>query len=186
MELIHLFHWGEPERAPHQLVVTVHCTSIACPKFYGDNTESPTLVVVVYVVLASRMPENLQYRNGKPHILFIYLFIKTLQLKCWRSIGHQVLWPAKDVKVGQNVWKVADRRKNPRQSQTCRHPIYMLRNTWTIWHPVLPLIPEKSDLKEMRAWALRWMDSSGEGLCLHHSSARRTTNDTTACYVAWD
>ena len=32
---------------------------------------------------------------------------------CWRSVGHQVLQPAKDVKLGQYVWKVADRRKNP-------------------------------------------------------------------------
>jgi len=30
--------------------------------------------------------------------LFIYLFIKALQHKCWRPVGHQVLQPAKDVK----------------------------------------------------------------------------------------
>ena len=77
-------------RAPHKPVVTVRCTSVTYPKFYGDNTESPTLVVVAYVVRASGVPENLQYQNGKPH---------------------------------------------------------MLRNTWSIWHPMLPLIPEKSDLK---------------------------------------
>ena len=45
--------------------------------------------------------------------LFIYLFIKALQHKCWRSVGHQVLQPAKDGKLGQYVWKVTDRRKNP-------------------------------------------------------------------------
>ena len=30
--------------------------------------------------------------------VFIYLFIKALQHKCWRSVGHQVLQPAKDVR----------------------------------------------------------------------------------------
>jgi len=30
-------------------------------------------------------------------MLFIYLFNKALQHKCWRSVGHQVLQPAKDV-----------------------------------------------------------------------------------------
>ena len=42
-----------------------------------------------------------------------FLFIKASQHKCWRSVGHQALQPAKDVKLGQYVWKVADRRKNP-------------------------------------------------------------------------
>ena len=45
--------------------------------------------------------------------IYLFLFIKTLQHKCWRSVGHQVLQPAKDVKFGQYVWKVAGRRKNP-------------------------------------------------------------------------
>ena len=32
---------------------------------------------------------------------FIYLlFIMALQHKCWRSVGHQVLQPAKDGKLG--------------------------------------------------------------------------------------
>ena len=57
--------------------------------------------------------------------LFFNLFIKALQHKCWRSVGHQVLQPAKDVELGQYVWKVADRRKNPWcTSWTCSHPIY--------------------------------------------------------------
>ena len=30
-----------------------------------------------------------------------------------QSVGYQVLQPTKDVKLGQCVWKVADRRKNP-------------------------------------------------------------------------
>ena len=86
----HGCNWGEPERAPHKLVVTVCCASVARPKFYSDNTESPALVVVAYVVRALGMPENLQYQNGKPH---------------------------------------------------------MFRNMRSIWRPMLPLIPEKSDLK---------------------------------------
>ena len=45
-------------------------------------------------------------------------FIKALQHKCWRSAGHQVLQPAKDVKLGQYAWKVADRRKNPWYTRT--------------------------------------------------------------------
>jgi len=36
--------------------------------------------------------------------IFIYLFIKALQHKCWRSVGHQVLQPAKVGKLGQYVW----------------------------------------------------------------------------------
>ena len=61
--------WGKPERAPHKLVVTVCCTSVTCPKFYSDNIESPTLVVVVYVVRASGVSKNIQYQNRKPHML---------------------------------------------------------------------------------------------------------------------
>ena len=30
-------------------------------------------------------------------ITLVYLFIYTLQHKCWRSVGHQVLQPAKDI-----------------------------------------------------------------------------------------
>jgi len=36
---------------------------------------------------------------------FIYLFIKALQHKCWRSVGHQVLQPAKDGKLGLCEYK---------------------------------------------------------------------------------
>ena len=68
-------------RAPHKLVVTVRCTNVACPKFYGDIT---TLVVIAYVIGVPKI------YSGKPH---------------------------------------------------------MLRNMWSIWRPMLPLIPEKSDLK---------------------------------------
>ena len=46
-------------------------------------------------------------------IYIFFLFIKALQHKCWRSVGRQVLQPAKDVKLAQYVWKVTDRRKNP-------------------------------------------------------------------------
>ena len=70
--------WGEPERAPHKPVVTVRCTSVACPKFYGDDTESPTLVIAAYVYKRQACPK-------------IY------------STSH------------------------------------MLRNTWSIWRPMLPL-----------------------------------------------
>jgi len=62
----------------------------------------------------------------------IYLFIKALQHKCWRSVGYQVLQPAKDGKLGQYVWKVADRRKNlwcsrtaSNQPRTCSHLMHV-------------------------------------------------------------
>jgi len=32
---------------------------------------------------------------------YFILFIKTLQHRCWRSVGHQVLQPTKGVKLGQ-------------------------------------------------------------------------------------
>ena len=45
------------------------------------------------------------------------------------------------------------------------------------------LIPEKSDLKGDENLSSKTnMESSGEGLRIHHSSAWRTTNDATA----WD
>ena len=47
------------------------------------------------------------------HQAYFYLFIMALQHKCWRSVGHQVLQPAKHGNLGQYIWKVADRRKNP-------------------------------------------------------------------------
>ena len=60
--------WGEPERAPHKLVATVRCTSAACQKFYSENTESPTLVVVAYVVRASGEPEITVPKQKVPHV----------------------------------------------------------------------------------------------------------------------
>ena len=45
-------------------------------------------------------------------IYLINLFSKALQHKYWRSVGHQVLQPAKDVELGQYVWKVAGTHKN--------------------------------------------------------------------------
>ena len=36
---------------------------------------------------------------------FIYL-LRLYSTKCWRSVGHQVLQPAKDGKLGQYVWKL--------------------------------------------------------------------------------
>jgi len=49
--------------------------------------------------------------------------------KCWRSVGHQVLQPTKDVKFGQYSMfeklqtgeKIQDAQRQPR---TCSHPIY--------------------------------------------------------------
>ena len=52
----------------------------------------------------------------------IFHFIKALQHKCWRSVGHQVLQPAKDGKLGQYVWKVADRRKKSMMHQDSLEP----------------------------------------------------------------
>jgi len=75
------------------------------------------------VLLADRFSTNNLFGACKKMIIyFIYLFIKTLQHKCWRSVGHQVLQPAKDVKLGQYVWKVADRRKKSRMHQDSLEP----------------------------------------------------------------
>ena len=49
-----------------------------------------------------------------------YLFIKTLQHKCWRSVGHQVLQPTKDVKLGQYVWKFLGLAMPHQYSQSVR------------------------------------------------------------------
>ena len=111
--------WGKPERAPHKLVVTVCCMSVMCPKFYGDNTESPTLVVVAYVVRT--------------------------------SVGHARKFTAPK-------WKAPHVKK---------HVVNMASNV-------------ASNSREERLEGR--MESSGEGLCIHHSSAWRTTNDATA----WD
>ena len=60
--------------------------------------------------------------------LFIYLFIKALQHKCWRPVGHQVLQPANDVKFRTVCLKSCRQEKKihdaPRQPRTCSHPIY--------------------------------------------------------------
>ena len=61
---------------------------------------------------------NLSLFINAQTIIFNFLFIKALQHKCWRSVGHQVLQPTKDDKLGQYVWKVADRRKNPWYTRT--------------------------------------------------------------------
>ena len=60
---------------------------------------------------------------------YIYLFIKALQHECWRSAGHRVLRPAKDVEFRTVCLKSCRQEKKihdaPRQPQTCSHPIYM-------------------------------------------------------------
>ena len=44
---------------------------------------------------------------------FIYLFIKALLHKCWRSVGHQVLQPDKDIEFGTVCFKSCRQEKNP-------------------------------------------------------------------------
>ena len=39
------------------------------------------------------------FMHAKFSYYSFYLFIKALQHKCWKSVGHQVLQPAKDVKI---------------------------------------------------------------------------------------
>ena len=89
--------------------------------------------------------------------IHLFIFIKALQHKCWRSVGHQVLQPAKDGKLGQYVWKVADRRKNPWQPRTCSHPIYAQTLTGVcqairIFSPCLRFVVKQ----KLLAWYLKF------------------------------
>ena len=69
------------------------------------------------------VPCTLSYLWNTIHNLFIYYLLnKALQHKCWRSVGHQVLQPAKDISSGQYVWKVADRRKKSLMHQDSLEP----------------------------------------------------------------
>ena len=59
-----------------------------------------------------------------------------MQHKYWRPVGHQVLQPAKDGKLGQYVWKVVDscRRKNVKSSD--HQQLFYDVSTFTVPHVV--------------------------------------------------
>jgi len=120
-------------RAPHKLVVTVRCTSVTCPKFYSDNMESPTLVVVAYVVQASCARNFTVTTRKTPH---------------WSLYECQAC-----PKFTVPKWKAPHVKKHVR--------------------PMLPLIPEKSDLKG---------DENGKFWRRFAHTPWHTTNGTTA----WD
>jgi len=52
--------------------------------------------------------------------IYMFYFIKALQHKCWRSVGHQVLQPAKNVEFRTVCLKSCNCRqaKNPRCTKT--------------------------------------------------------------------
>ena len=55
-------------------------------------------------------------------LIFIYLFIKALQHKCWRSVGHQVLQPVKDVKFRTVCLKSCRQEKKSMMHQNSLEP----------------------------------------------------------------
>ena len=61
-------------------------------------------------------------------LIFPLFFIKALHHKCWRSVGNQVLQPAKDIDWVHNSLfeKLRTRKKSmmPRQPQSCSRSIY--------------------------------------------------------------
>ena len=57
----------------------------------------------------------------------IVLFIKALQHKCWRSVGHQVLQPAKDV----NYWSILCWKKSNGKSA-----FISIQQCWKVQHVV--------------------------------------------------
>ena len=55
-------------------------------------------------------------------ILFLYLFIKALQHKCWRSVRHQVLQPAKNVEFKTVCLKSCRQEKKSMMHQDSLKP----------------------------------------------------------------
>ena len=122
-----------------------------------------------------------QYLAHNLAIFPIIMYLLRLY-KCWRSVGHQVLQPAKDVKLGQYVWKVADRRKNPWCTKTasnlqpsdlcsnanrslpgnqdispCFFHVFILSflvyHAWLLYHDVLTALLEYLNLSAAFSWA---------------------------------
>ena len=59
-------------------------------KMTSDNTivgDFPTYLTMLQYTIAHTCKERYQYEE------LLYLFIKALQHKCWRSVGHLVLQP---------------------------------------------------------------------------------------------
>jgi len=56
--------------------------------------------------------------------LYIYLFIKALQHKCWRPVGHQILQPAKDIEFRTVCLKSCRQEKKFKTALNLQHPIY--------------------------------------------------------------
>jgi len=70
----------------------------------------------------------------------LYLFIKALQHKYWRSVGHQVLQPAKEIEFGTIIIMLEKLQAGEkihdalRQPWTCSHLIYAkpLTGVWSL------------------------------------------------------
>ena len=58
-------YWGEPEQAPHKLVVNIGCMSVACPTITLQTWKAPHWMIDMLVVRASRQ-FTLQTRKA-PH-----------------------------------------------------------------------------------------------------------------------
>jgi len=111
-------------------IYVIHCELVLNIPFYMvfiyTKFQGNWVRISCFLTNFEKCEKRIQYKAPEPPgfiiYILIYLFIKALQHKCWRSAGHQVLQSAghqvlqsgKDVKLGQYVWKVADRRKeNP-------------------------------------------------------------------------
>jgi len=62
-------------------------------------------------------------------IFYLFLFIKASQHKCWRSVGHQVLQPAKDVEFRRVCLKSCRQEKKSMMHQDSLEPA-AIRFTW--------------------------------------------------------
>ena len=63
----------------------------------------------------------MKFINGKAG-LFILLFIKALQHKSWRSVGHQVLQPAQDIELWTVCLKSCKQEKKSMMHQDSLEP----------------------------------------------------------------
>jgi len=76
------------------------------------------------------------------NLMDIVLFNKALQYKCWRSVGHQVLQPAKDVELRTVYLKSFRQEKKSMMHQDSLEPAairfsYTCLCIFTSWHAIV-------------------------------------------------
>ena len=118
------FLWMDGSQRPSYHWSSHQCSSL-CEKKFWHGSISRVLELLVYVIWDILQISCIQMIKRVPieqFIYLIYLFVKVLPHKCWRSVGHQVLQPAKDVEFRTVCLKSCRKEKKSMMYQGSLEP----------------------------------------------------------------